>query len=84
MVKLKLEGISKMKQENNDNNVVFGVMSIVFDIIGFFILGIVFESLGFAFGAIGLGMNKKDTVSLIGMIIGVIGLIMCLPLLFSR
>jgi hypothetical protein len=73
-----------MKQENNDNNVVFGVMSIVFDIIGFFILGIVFESLGFAFGAIGLGLNKKDVTSLIGMIIGAVGLIMCLPLLFNR
>ena len=73
-----------MEQEKNNSTVVFGIISIVFGIIGFFIFGIVFESLGFAFGAIGLGMNKKDTVSLIGMIIGVVGLIMCLPLLFSR
>lgn len=59
----------------------YGTTSVVCAIVGFFILGLVFCPLAAVFGGIGCAKsdnNKDQVLSIIGLIVGIIGTLMCL------
>lgn len=69
--------MSKKKQEPT----FYGTTSIVCAILGCFILGLVFCPLAAIFGGIGCAKsdsNKDQVLSIIGLIVGIIGTIICL------
>lgn len=66
--------------EKNEQSTGYGIASIICGIISIFFLGIVFAPLAIIFGA--LGVNKGDktdkTVSLIGLVLGIVCTAICL------
>ena len=66
--------------KKSDENTAYGIASIICGIISIFILGIVFAPLAILFGAIGVNKGDKvdKTISMIGLILGVICTAICL------
>ena len=60
--------------EKKNQTPVYGILSLVFGALGWAVLGIVFEPLGFIFGCIGLSKNKQDVLSIIGTVLSSIGI----------
>ena len=60
----------------------FGILSIVFGIVGFLIAGIIFGSLALAFGAVAVA--KKEYLGVGGIVLGLIDVIAVLIIIYSR
>lgn len=64
-----------------DNNTTYGIPAIICSIIGVFMFGLIFEPIAIILGAIGVSKANNETdkaLSIVGLVIGVIGSLICL------
>lgn len=58
------------------NSNIFGIFSLIFGILGFFIAPLIFGILAIVFGLIGLSHDNNKTLATIGLILGIIILVL--------
>ena len=55
---------------------IFGILSLIFGILGFFVAPLIFGILAIVFGLIGLSHDESKTLATIGLILGIIILVL--------
>tara|TARA_Y100001960_G_scaffold324910_1_gene406268 strand:- start:979 stop:1254 length:276 start_codon:yes stop_codon:yes gene_type:complete len=77
--KIKLELSFRKKDQSN----LLGILSIVFGVVGLFLFGLVFGTVGLICGIIGRKKDENKTLSLIGIIFSSISLFLSILVFFG-
>ena len=69
--------------ELNKKSNLFGILSIVFGVVGLFVFGLLFGTIGLVCGIMGRTKDENKTLSLIGIIISSIAVFLYLLVVFG-
>ena len=74
---------SKKKTITKDSSNTLGIISIVLGIIGIFLWGLLFGTIGLVCGIIGRGKDENKSISTIGIILSVIAILTSVLVMFG-
>lgn len=72
-----------MRKKIKDESNILGILSIVFGVIGIFVFGLLFGTIGLVCGIIGRGKDENKTLALIGIILSAVAILFSVLAVFG-